>query len=65
MSLIRFGFPDLEPFDSGPVVDKLHLEQHICVLEESMFETYNEELGALEVLADHDTNVLRVRQVES
>ena len=55
--------PDLESLDARPIFLERDLEEHVCVLKETLFETYNEKLGGLEVLADHQANVLRVRQV--
>ena len=55
--------PDLESLDTRPILLERDLEEHVRVLEETLFETYNEELGCLEVLADHQADVLRVRQV--
>ena len=56
--------PDLEALDTRPILLERDLEEHVCILEETLLETYNEELGCLEVFADHQADILRVRQVQ-
>ena len=50
----------LETVDCAPVLQKLHLEQNTCMLEEALLQRDNDELRVLEVFPDHYSNVLRV-----
>lgn len=54
---------DLIAFDSAAIFHELHLEKHVRILEETFLERDNHKLRRLEVLLDHQPNVLSVTQV--
>ena len=51
----------LESLDSWSVLHELDFEKSVGILEKSFLETHDEELRGFEILADHETDVLRVR----
>lgn len=55
---------DLVPFDLAPIVQELDLIQHIGILKQALLEAHNNKLAVLEVLLDHQPDVLRVVQVQ-
>ena len=50
--------------NSGPVINKINLVEYSGILEEPFFQGNDEELGRREVLSYHDSNILRVRQIQ-
>lgn len=59
------GFPHHESCDSRTILFKLNFIQHVSVLEETFFQTDDQELTHREVFADHLPDVLRVTQIQS
>ena len=55
---------DLQALYCGAIVDELNLEENVGILEQSLLQTDDQELGGLEVLADHEADILRVRKVK-
>jgi len=55
---------NLIAFDCAAVLNELHLEKHICILEKPFFQGHDHELRSLEVLLNHQPNVLSVAQVQ-
>jgi hypothetical protein len=47
-----------------PVVQELHFEKHVGILEKSLFETYDQKLTVLEEFLDHQPDVLGVGEVQ-
>ena len=55
---VHLLFGDGEALDLAVVIDEPNLIKHICILEESLLQTHNDELAVLEIPLDHETDVL-------
>ena len=55
----------MEALHGGPVLVEGYLEKHVGILEESLLQTHDNELAALEEAANHQADVLGVTQVKS
>lgn len=62
--LICSALPDLEPLDVASAIVEVHLEEYVSILKQAFLERDNHELAGLEVLPDHQADVLCVRQVQ-
>jgi len=62
---LRCLLANVETLHCTAVLYEAHLEEHVRVREQAFLQTHDDELARLEVLPDHEANVLSMRQVQS